>query len=211
MAGKIDRRMKIINRLIWGAAAIAGTVAIIGWVASSEEESPAPPATAISTTAPITTTTTTIATTTAPTTTSTTTTTTTTPSTTTTASGGHLMDLAALFAEWESVQTSLEADAALLEYLCTTEILEDLFSTRGAAAVVEHVEDCAGIPAQSLETIRRWRSTVQQFTQQRPESDAGWEILRVTDEMIGALEILQEDIDAQVEEGRALLEGLGLG
>lgn len=203
--------MKIINRLIWGAAAIAGTVAIIGWVASSEEESPAPPATAISTTAP------------------TTKTITITAggghlmdltalfaewesvSTTITAGGGHLMDLAALFAEWESVQTSLEAGVALLDQLCTTEILEDLFSTRGAAAVVEHMEECAGIPAQSLETIRRWRSTVQQFTQQRPESDAGWEILRVTDEMIGALEILQEDIDAQVEEGRALLEDLGLG
>ena len=208
--GKIDRRMKIINRLIWGAAAIAGTVAIIGWVASSEEEPPAPPAPVVRTaaTATPTTTTTTIATTTAPT---TTTTTTTTPTTTTTAGGGHLMDLVALFAEWDSVQTSLEADIALLEHLCTAEMMEDLFWTRGAEAAIEHIEGCAGISAGTLDTLRRWRPTVQQFTQEWPEIDAGWEMLQITDDAIGALEIQQEDIDANTEEGRALLEELGLG
>ena len=204
--------MKIINRLIWGAAAIAGTVAVIGWVASRGDETPEPPTTAVRA-APTTTTTTTAPTTTTTTTTTiapTTTTTTTAPTTTTTTGDGYLTDPAALLTEAESVRASLEADMALLEYLCTDEILEDLFLTRGAEAMIEYLEECAGISARLLDTIRRWRSTAQQFTQQWPEVDAGWEILRSTDEMIGVLEIHQEDIDARVEEYRSLLEDLGL-
>lgn len=194
--------MKIINRLIWGAAAIAGTVAVIGWVASRGDETPEPPTTAVraaTTAAPTTTTT-------AP----TTTTTTTAPTTTTDI--GFLTDLAALFEEWESVQASLEADMARLERLCVAEgVIEEVFWTQGAEAAVEHFEECAGITAGALDTFRRWRPTVQQFTRKWPEIDEGWEMLQIADETIGALETQQEDIDAQVEEGRALLEDLGLG
>ena len=191
--------MKIINRLIWGAAAIAGTVAVIGWVASSGDETPAPPATTVRitvATAPTTTTTT------APTTTTT---------TTTAVEDDFLTDLAALFEEWESVQASLEADMAQLERLCVTEdVIEEVFWTQGAEAAVDLLEECAGISAGALDTFRRWRPTVQQFTRKWPEIDEGWEMLRIADETIGALETQQEDIDAQVEEGRALLEDLGL-
>lgn len=210
--GRIGRRMKIINRLIWGAAAIAGTVAVIGWVASSGDETPAPPATAVRTTVATvpTTTTTTAPTTTTTTTAPTTTTTTTAPTTTTTTGDGYLINPATLLTEVESVRASLDSDMALLEYLCTNEILEDLFLTQGAEAMIEYLEECAGISARLLDTIRRWRSTAQQFTQQWPEIDEGWEMLRSTDEMIGTLEIHQEDIDAQVEEYRSLLEDLGL-
>lgn len=191
--------MKIINRLIWGAAAIAGTVAVIGWVASRGDETPAPPVTAVRitvATAPTTTTTT------APTTTTT---------TTTAVEDDFLTDLAALFEEWESVQASLEADMAQLERLCVTEdVIEEVFWTQGAEAAVELLEECAGISAGALDTFRRWRPTVHQFTRKWPEIDEGWEMLRIADETIGALETQQEDIDAQVEEGRALLEDLGL-
>lgn len=191
--------MKIINRLIWGAAAIAGTVAVIGWVASRGDETPAPPATTVRitvATAPTTTTTT------APTTTTT---------TTTAVEDDFLTDLAALFEEWESVQASLEADMAQLERLCVTEdVIEEVFWTQGAEAAVELLEECAGISAGALDTFRRWRPTVHQFTRKWPEIDEGWEMLRIADETIGALETQQEDIDAQVEEGRALLEDLGL-
>lgn len=190
--------MKIINRLIWGAAAIAGTVAVIGWVASRGDETPAPPATAERAAA---------TTTTAP----TTTTTATTPTTTTAVEDDFLTDLAALFEEWESVQASLEADMAQLERLCVTEdVIEEVFWTQGAEAAVDLLEECAGISAGALDTFRRWRPTVQQFTRKWPEIDEGWEMLRIADETIGALETQQEDIDAQVEEGRALLEDLGL-
>lgn len=199
--GRIGRRMKIINRLIWGAVAVAGTVAVIGWVASSGDETPAPPAAAVRTTVATVPTTTT---TTAP----TTTTTTTAPTTT---DVGFLTDLAALFEEWESVQTSLEADMARLERLCVAEdVIEEVFWTQGAEAAVELLEECAGISAGALDTFRRWRPTVHQFTRKWPEIDEGWEMLRIADETIGALETQQEDIDAQVEEGRALLEDLGL-
>lgn len=185
--------MKIINRLIWGAAAIAGTVAVIGWVASRGDETPAPPVTAERAAA---------TTTTAPTTTTT---------TTTAVEDDFLTDLAALFEEWESVQASLEADMAQLERLCVTEdVIEEVFWTQGAEAAVELLEECAGISAGALDTFRRWRPTVQQFTRKWPEIDEGWEMLRIADETIGALETQQEDIDAQVEEGRALLEDLGL-
>lgn len=185
--------MKIVNRLIWGAVAVAGTVAVIGWVASSGDETPAPPATAVRTTvAP------------APTTTA--------PATAATIDDGFLTDLAALFAEWESVQASLDADMALLEQLCADEsVIEEVFWTQGPEAVVERWEECAGISAGALDTFRRWRPTVQRFTRNWPEIDEGWDVLQIADETIGALETQQEAIDAQVEEGRALLEELGLG